>query len=121
MKDKELGNIGESLAVKYLRKQGYGILIKNFRTRIGEIDIIAQKSNMIIFIEVKTRISFQYGCPAEAVGYRKQCKLKKVAEGYLTQKNSWNSPCRFDVIEVIAATDKSYRIHHIKNAFIVSY
>lgn len=121
MKDKELGTLGESLAVKYLRNHGYTILIKNFRTRIGEIDIIAQKSNMIIFIEVKTRISFHYGRPSEAVEYRKQCKLKKVAEGYLTQKNSWNNPCRFDVIEVIAGADKNYRIHHIKNAFIVSY
>ncbi len=72
MKNKILGNLGETIAENYLKKSGYNIVCKNFRCSIGEIDIIALNKNSLIFVEVKTRTSTKFGYPKEAVTYHKK-------------------------------------------------
>ena len=84
---KLLGVKGENKTIKYLKKQGYKILEKNYRVPCGEADIIAQKDNLILFVEVKTRTSTRFGMPSEAVGYKKQQKYKEIALYYINEKN----------------------------------
>lgn len=107
------GAIGEFNAAHYLKKKKYKILSQNYKNRIGEIDIIAQQKNVIVFVEVKARSTLKYGRPSEAVNIRKQQKLRNVANLYLIQNKLINIQCRFDVIEVIANEE----INHIENAF----
>ncbi|QUH21684.1 YraN family protein [Alkaliphilus sp. B6464] len=114
----KLGLIGEQLAVNYIRDNGYYILDRNYRTRLGELDIIAKKDNIIAFIEVKTRTSNTYGMPSEAVNYRKQKTIQRLSQQYILHKKLNNTCChyRFDVIEV-KIIGKKYKIDHIENAF----
>lgn len=106
------GSAGEILAVNFLKKKKYKILETNFSNHIGEIDIIAQKKNVIVFVEVKSRETLAYGEPIEAVDVRKQNKIRKVAEIYLMLHEKTLSDVRFDVIEILG--DK---INHVENAF----
>ena len=109
---KLLGRVGETKAVEFLKKQGYTVLERNYKTRIGEIDAIVEKDGVIIFVEVKTRSSDEYGMPSEAVGYEKQRKYVKIAEEYLIKSKLTDKSCRFDVIEII-----NDEINHIIDAF----
>ncbi len=109
---KFLGRIGEKKAVEHLKKQGYNILEKNFKTHVGEIDIIASDGEIICFVEVKTRSGDGFGQPSEAVNRRKQEKYFKVAEGYLLSKGLTDRECRFDVVEI-----ENEKINLIKDAF----
>ena len=120
MKNIELGEKGESFAARYLECDcGYTIVAKNYKNKIGEIDIIAQDHKTIVFVEVKTRMTVRYGSPSEAVDKRKQHKIANVAACYLSYKKLWQRPCRFDVIEVYAGDETAVKINHIKNAFIL--
>lgn len=112
---KKIGNNGEDLATKYLKKNKYKILDRNFNSKCGEIDIIASKNEYIVFVEVKTRTQGIYGSAAEAVDYRKQQKIIKTSMFYLGEKFNL-TPVRYDVIEVYIDND-DYRINHIENAF----
>lgn len=107
-----LGVSGESKAGVYLKKNGYKIIEKNYKTKIGEIDIIASYKKSIVFIEVKARDTIAFGNPSEAVNIFKQNKIHKVAEQFLIENKLLDIPCRFDVIEIVG--DK---INHIENAF----
>ncbi|MBE5740458.1 MAG: YraN family protein [Clostridiales bacterium] len=98
---KVLGRKGERLVEEYLKKQGYKILHKNFRTPFGEADLIAQDGDEIAFIEVKARTSNAYGAPKEAVGKEKQRRYRKIAELYWL-KTGEEPNARFDVAEVFA-------------------
>lgn len=109
---KLLGRVGETKSVKFLKKQGYKIIERNFKTRVGEIDIIARKNDELVFVEVKTRSSDCYGAPSEAVNRKKQEKYFKVAQEYILKKNMADCNCRFDVVEV-----ENGQINHIENAF----
>ncbi|MGF7431737.1 YraN family protein [Thermoanaerobacterium thermosaccharolyticum] len=120
MNNKILGNLGESIAEKYLLKSGYVVVSKNFRCPIGEIDIIALNKNSLIFVEVKTRTSTKFGHPKEAVNYYKKNKIIKVAETFLSYNKKYtNYLSRFDVIEILIdpKTFKLNNLNHIKNAF----
>jgi len=108
----EIGKIGEEKAIVFLKNNGYKILDKNFRTRFGEIDIIAEEKNDIVFIEVKTRTNYSFGVPQLAVDIKKQKKITKAALHYIKIKNISNKNFRFDVVAQI--NDK---IELIKNAF----
>jgi putative endonuclease len=111
------GKEGEQIALAHLRKNGYRICETNFRCPLGEIDIIArEKTNEIIFIEVKTRKSDQLGYPEEAVGWRKQRKLSQLALWYLQKKKMSDIHARFDVI-AITLLPRGNEIKLIKNAF----
>ena len=107
-----LGDYGEKLAAKYLKKHKYKILEQNYTCPIGEIDIIAKDKGTLVIVEVKTRTSKLYGAPAEAVDEYKQRKLHRLGLYYQRSKRMFDMPIRFDVIEVL---DKD--INHIINAF----
>ncbi len=98
--NRHLGQIGEEIAAKFLIQNGYSIVDRNWRTRYGEIDIIAQKDRTICFIEVKTRSNIGYGYPVEAITPRKLHKMNVTAQLYCL-KHRINLPCKLIVIEVI--------------------
>ena len=118
MNTKILGDMGENLAAAHLERKGYAIIERKFKTRIGEIDLIARQNHVIVFIEVKTRQSSEFGRPGEAVGYRKQQKIIRTASWYIRQKHLEDVSCRFDVIEVYC-WQGGYHINQIENAFEV--
>ena len=98
---KNVGDMGEDFAVQLLENSGFSILQRNYRTKVGEIDIIATKDEVLHFIEVKTRNSDQYGYPSEAVNQTKQNRIKKCAELYLQNRRmNWNR-VSFDVYEIM--------------------
>jgi putative endonuclease len=110
------GAKGEATAVQYLQRQGFTILKQNYRYARGEIDIVAEDNNELVFVEVKARHSHLYGMPEEAVTPKKQQQIRTVAEGYLTEHDSNERVCRFDVIAIDwrgGQTD----IRHYRNAF----
>ena len=111
-KNKITGNIGEAKAYAHLMSLGYEILETNFKTKIGEIDIIAKDENRIVFVEVKARATAKFGYPREALTKQKQYTIKKVAEQYLLKIHKTKSFIRFDVIEVLGDD-----ITHLKHAF----
>ena len=113
---KELGKTGESLACEYLKANKIKVLERNFKNKIGEIDIIAKEGETVAFIEVKTRSSYAFGTPAEAVNYAKQQKIIKTALSWMTDKN-YDGDIRFDVIEVLINETEAPDINYIKNAF----
>lgn len=112
MNNVQLGRIGEDAAVKILQSKGYEILERNYRCKSGEIDIIALRNSEISFIEVKTRQSYRYGRPCEAVGYRKQQRIRTTALHYLNEmrnKGVFYRNMTFDVMEIVA--------EHMKRVF----
>jgi len=113
----KLGEKGEGLAIEFLRKQGYKIVRRNYRTKIGEIDIIAIDKDTLVFIEVKARESMEYGHPFEAVNSNKRRKIANVAHLYL-KKLKDVPPCRFDVVSVYRVQGDP-QIELIKDAFEV--
>lgn len=107
-----IGKDGENMTAQYLKHRLYKILDKNYKAAGGEIDIIAQKGNTLVFVEVKYRKDLENGYPREAVTPYKQERIRKTALFYLAKNNIKNMDIRFDVIEIL---DK--HIEHIKNAF----
>lgn len=108
---------GETIAARFLRGKGYNILLSNYHTRFGEIDLIAQKDAYICFIEVKARSAGALGLPREAVDGNKQRRIALAAADYLQ-----NNPCewqpRFDVMEVFLGSDRKHaKIRLLENAF----
>ena len=108
-----LGKRGEDEAVKYLERKGYRIIERNFMCRQGEIDIIALDEDYIVFIEIKSRSSTEYGLPSEAVTERKIKHMLKAIQYYLCKRNLENENIRIDVIEMYANEEK-FDINHIK-------
>jgi len=111
---KATGRSGEDLAVQYLEQQGYTILERNYRLRIGEVDIIARDEEYLVFIEVKTRRSKRFGSPFEAVDIRKQQQIVKVAAAYVREREI---PVRFDAVAVHLMSGQDIRVEVLKNAF----
>jgi len=116
----KFGQFGESLAVKCLKKRGYEIICTNYRTRLGEIDIIAKEKDTIVFVEVKSRSTSRYGSAKQAVTAAKQRKISKTALLYLKSTNQMNAKARFDVVSIHSADPKP-DVEVIKNAFELSY
>jgi len=114
MNKRRIGNEGEKVALIYLESKGLKIIETNYRCKIGEIDIIARDYNTVVFIEVKYRKDIKMGRPYESVNYFKQNKIIKSAVWYAMEKNIYEMPMRFDVLEIIGED-----IHWIKNAFII--
>ena len=116
----KLGQTGESLAAWYLKKNGYKIIEQNYRTPLGEIDIIAREKKIIVFVEVKSRRSNRFGNPKWAVTPQKQRKISRVALQYLKSTRQMNISARFDVVAVSSNRDEP-RIEIVKNAFELAY
>jgi putative endonuclease len=115
----ELGKRGEELAIGFLKKLRYKILEKNFRCKFGEIDIIAFQGKALVFVEVKTRSSLEYGSPQTSVTPKKRNQLTKVAFFYLQKNRLFAREARFDVVAVEFDSGKK-RIELIRNAFELS-
>jgi putative endonuclease len=115
-----IGKQGEENAVHYLKRMGYRILERNYRSGRGEIDIIAEDGGVLVFIEVKKKIHEGFGSPESWVDRKKQAQIGKVAAGYLIEKDREDDPCRFDVIAITQKKD-SNEIHHIEDAFWMEY
>ena len=111
-----VGNRGEQLARKTLRNKGMHVLARNHRTRLGEVDLVCQDRDTVVFVEVKARTSDAFGHPALAVGQRKQKKLRSLAQEYLATHDLEDSPVRFDVVSVRLDSDPP-EVEHIPGAF----
>ena len=116
MNNIELGRFGEEKAISYLENQNCEIVARNFLCNQGEIDIIAKDKNEIVFCEVKTRNSFKYGNPVDAVDNYKQKHIWNAAKYYLYSNGLMNKFIRFDVLEVYIKENKVF-INQIKNIF----
>ena len=111
-----LGNRAEKLANKYLRKRGLKSLTQNFHCRFGEIDLIMEDQDYLVFVEVRYRKNQNFGGAIESVDRFKQAKLRRTAESYLLKSNKHDYPCRFDIL-CITGNLKKPEIDWIKNAF----
>lgn len=114
-KKSELGKKGEMLAIDFLKQKGYEILNTNWRFEKAEVDIIARKNKIVVFIEVKTRSSEKYGNPEDAVHFNKQSHLHRAAEAFIEQNNI-TSEIRFDIISIVFKNNLPV-IEHFEDAF----
>ncbi len=113
----KIGDEGEALAASILEQKGYTILSRNFRCRFGELDIIASKDGTIVFVEVRTRRSTDYGLPCETVTIEKQHRIRRSAQTYLKLHDFFGGlQPRMDIFEVVLAESGRY-YRHIENAF----
>ena len=113
-----LGKKAEEVAARYLQSQGYRIMERNFRCPLGEMDIIAEDNDVLVFIEVRSKRSSFLGLPQETVTWTKQQRLRRLASYYLKVKQAWHKKCRFDVLGILF--DQENRVMSldvIKDAF----
>jgi putative endonuclease len=116
---KQVGNKGESLAEDYIKRKGYKIIQRNYRCRLGEIDIIAKDDDTIVFIEVRTKQNENFGSPQDSVTSTKINKISKTALRFIQEKNLSGYSYRFDFIAITFSQGKP-NIEHIENAFMPS-
>lgn len=117
MDNTQVGHNFENIAEEYLVSKGYKIIKKNFHFgKLGEIDIIAELNNILVFCEVKGRNNDNYGTAIESVSFSKQMKLRKTAEGYLQINKITNKDCRMDLVAIDIVAGKP-QITHLENAF----
>ncbi len=112
----QLGKYGEDIAVGELERLGYAILARRYRTNRGEIDIVAREGGTIVFVEVKARLTAEFGTAAEAVTFRKQRQLARMAVEYLARHRLAACPCRFDVVAIDGEPGQAV-VTVIKSAF----
>ena len=114
---KAVGILGERLAFSYLKKRGYKILLVNYKSPVGEIDLVVRDGSSLVFVEVKTRRTEAMGVPAESVTFHKRRQIAKAAQYYLKQFNILDIACRFDVVSIFLLSETMPRIERIQNAF----
>jgi putative endonuclease len=114
MKTRDIGNIGEDLALRHLEDSGYKIVERNYPCKYGEVDIIARKKDTLVFVEVKARKSNAFGGPIAAVSKDKQKKLTLTSLFFIKSSKIKYNNVRFDVITILDGND----IEHIENAFV---
>ncbi|MDP3787424.1 MAG: YraN family protein [Candidatus Omnitrophota bacterium] len=118
MRNKEVGDLGERLAAKFLRRGGYTILARKYRCKFGEIDIVAKDRNTLVFVEVRSRSDSGCGLPYETIDYKKREHIKRVAAEFLKRFNLFDYDCRFDCVSVLFDDNfKPKQIELIKDAF----
>lgn len=113
----DLGRLGEDKAAEYLGNAGYEIVVRNYRCRSGEIDIIARDTECLVFVEVKSRRDTRFSAPSEAVDIRKQRKIIASCRQYLIDNEMDEVSCRFDVVEVYFNNSQPIRVSHLPGAF----
>ncbi|MFZ1807046.1 MAG: YraN family protein [Cyclobacteriaceae bacterium] len=106
---------GEDLAIAFLKKKGYRLLERNYRYKRSEIDLIVEKDNWLVFVEVKTRSSIAFGFPEEFVDNKKAEKIMEGADQYMHVSN-WNGNVRYDIVAIILKEDEP-EIVHFEDAF----
>ena len=107
---------GEDLACRELRRHGYEILARRYRTRHGEIDIVARDGEVLVFVEVKTRTSCRFGSPLAAITHAKRRKLTLMALDYLARSSTGGVACRFDVVGVVVG-ERRPAVELVRDAF----
>lgn len=113
-----VGELGESLAAKALRRSGLKVLYRNYRApKGGEVDLVCREGQDLVFVEVKTRRSLDFGRPVDAVDAKKQVLLTKGALSWLRELNHPDVKFRFDVVEVLLEDDKPPQVTHLRNVF----
>ena len=118
---KEVGAKGEKLAAKFLKRKGYRIIHRNYKCKLGEIDIVAEQDRTIVFVEVKTRRTQEFGPPQYAITAAKKGQISRVAMFYIRDRKLVDQSCRFDVIGITFPPEsRRPRIEHIENAFQLS-
>lgn len=115
-----LGEMGERLALKKIKRLGYKFIAKNYRCPLGEIDLIARDGDCLVFIEIKTRRGRSIGYAKEAINKRKMRQISKVALAYMKANNCCDVKARFDVIAINIKDDRE-EIEIIPNAFDLEY
>jgi putative endonuclease len=116
LKNRASGAWGEEFALRYLRRLGYTLVERNYRTRYGELDLIVRKSTTLVFVEVKLRRGTAFGDPVEAVTPHKQAKIRSLAELYLLDRKPAFDTVRFDVVGILLGKGPP-RVRHIEDAF----
>ncbi len=114
-----LGKQGEDLACRELRRRGYSILARGYRTRYGEIDIVARDGDVLVFVEVKTRSTSRCGSPLDALTAIKQRRVTAMAQSYLMRAGWGDRPCRFDVVGIRYGERRPF-VELIRGAFAAS-
>lgn len=112
-----VGTLGEQAACNALTDQGYRVIHRNYRVRGGELDIVCERNGTLVFCEVKTRTSNQFGLPEEAITIAKRRRLRKLALEYLQREGRRARTLRFDVISVFMTGGQVGELRHIVNAF----
>jgi len=111
-----LGRDGEDAAAKLLARLGFRVLERNYRCRLGEVDLICRHGDTLVFVEVKTRAEGSLAAGTDAVHGRKRSRIVKAAAEYLSEHDSWDRPCRFDVVSVVRR-DGRLEAEHLPDAF----
>lgn len=111
-----LGKRGEDLACKELQRRGYAIIDRRFRTRCGELDIVARDGEILVFVEVKARSGSRFGSPFESVTWQKRRRLSAMAESYLFVKRLSGVACRFDVVSILEGRS-GHTVELVRGAF----
>ena len=115
---KQIGDAGEEFVCRYLQRKGYKIAERNFRIRVAEVDIIASKKDLLVFVEVKMRKDDTFSKAFEAVNGAKQRKIRMAAEAYLAKAENRDKNARFDVAEVYGTLEsKKLKLNYLANAF----
>jgi putative endonuclease len=112
----ELGRVGEDAATVLYRRRGFQIVERNWRCAEGELDLVARRGSLLVFCEVKTRSSESFGLPAEAVGFHKRRRLRRLAGRWVSEHRTHASAVRFDVVSVIVREGRTF-VTHIPDAF----
>ncbi len=115
---KQLGNLGEDLALAHLKALGMKLIDRNYRWRGGEIDLIMSADKVLVFVEVRSKTSTTHGGPLETIGYKKRRQIEKCARQYLLcRKVGDNVCCRFDAVGILIHADGRAEIEHVADAF----
>jgi putative endonuclease len=112
-----LGRLGEKLALKYLRKQGYRRLACNYKVRGGEVDLIMRDRDTVVFVEVKTRRDESFTPSEQIINARKRHHLETAAKRYIAAHRLQDRPCRFDTVAVVIPEGGIHTLRHQQNAF----
>lgn len=112
-----VGRYGEELAARHLRTQGIEVVEQNWRCRQGELDIVGREGDVLVFCEVKTRSSMQFGLPAEAVGPEKAGRIRRLAAAWLAERRPAYGELRFDVVSVVRSPQGVALVEHLRGAF----
>lgn len=114
--NKITGKRGEDMALADLQKKGYQLLTRNFRNKFGEIDLIMEDGQTVVFVEVKTRVGEEFGLPEEEVTARKFAQVRRMGEVFLVEKGLWGRACRIDVVAIVLAHGgEVVRLDHYRN------
>jgi putative endonuclease len=112
-----LGAEGERAAAEFLKARGYRILDRNYRTKLGEIDLIAEEGQTLVFVEVKVRLNDRFGGPAAAITPAKQARIARLAQQYVLRRRLGGRSCRFDVVLIWGGDPRTRRIELLPGAF----